>query len=96
MEKFNIVVPPMGESVKSGTLVQWEKSVGDFVDLDDVVAVIETDKVSMDVRCDKAGYLVKTLVQPDETVKVGSVIAEMDTEKKCFVCLQTITEQLKI
>lgn len=36
----------------------------------------------MDVRCDKAGYLVKTLVQPDETVKVGSVIAEMDTEKK--------------
>ena len=35
----------------------------------------------MDVRCDKAGYLVKTLAQPDDTVKVGSPIAEMNTEK---------------
>lgn len=50
----------------------------------------------MDVRCDKAGYLVKTLAQPDETVKVGSVIAEMDTEKNYFVCWQTINEQLQV
>lgn len=35
----------------------------------------------MDVRCDKAGYLVKQLANPDDTVKVGAVIAEMDTEK---------------
>ena len=61
------------------------------MDIDDVVAVVETDKVgvcfvgetqvSMDVRCDKAGYLVKQLANPDDTVKVGAVIAEMDTEK---------------
>lgn len=55
-ERFTIPVPPMGESIKSGnyfatickgigTLVQWEKKPGDFVELDDVVAVIETDKV---------------------------------------------------
>ena len=35
----------------------------------------------MDVRCDKAGYLVKQLANPDDTVKVGGIIAEMDTEK---------------
>lgn len=81
MERFNILVPPMGESIKSGTLVQWEKKPGDHVDIDDVVAVVETDKVSMDVRCDKAGYLVKQLANPDDTVKVGAIIAEMDTEK---------------
>ncbi|KAM7458585.1 hypothetical protein BLSTO_00647 [Blastocystis sp. subtype 1] len=81
LEKFNITVPPMGESIKSGTLVQWEKKPGDHVELDDVVAVIETDKVSMDVRCDRAGYLVKQLANPDDTVKVGSLLAEMNTEK---------------
>ncbi|KAK8794107.1 hypothetical protein WA171_003233 [Blastocystis sp. BT1] len=80
-EKFNILVPPMGESIKNGTLVQWEKQPGEFVDVDDVVAVVETDKVSMDVRCDKAGYLVKQLAKPDDTVNVGAVIAEMNTEK---------------
>ena len=35
----------------------------------------------MDVRCDKAGYLVKQLANPDDTVKVGAIIAEMDMEK---------------
>ena len=35
----------------------------------------------MDVRCDKAGYLVKHLAKPDDTVNVGAVIAEMNTEK---------------
>ena len=35
----------------------------------------------MDVRCDKAGYLVKQLANPDDTVNVGSVLAEMSTEK---------------
>lgn len=55
-ERFTIPVPPMGESIKNGlyvlyyydcigTLVQWEKKPGDFVELDDIIAVIETDKV---------------------------------------------------
>ena len=35
----------------------------------------------MDVRCDKAGYLVKQLAKPDDTVNVGAVISEMNTEK---------------
>ena len=40
----------------------------------------------MDVRCDKAGYLVKQLAKPDDTVDVGSPLAEMDTEKCFIVC----------
>ncbi|KNB45688.1 diapophytoene dehydrogenase [Blastocystis sp. subtype 4] len=79
-EKFNILVPPMGESIKNGTLVQWEKQPGEFVD-----QLLKPTKyrkfVSMDVRCDKAGYLVKQLAKPDDTVNVGAVIAEMNTEK---------------
>ena len=41
----------------------------------------------MDVRCDKAGYMVKQLAKPDDTVKVGAVLAEMNTEKCLWLCL---------
>jgi pyruvate/2-oxoglutarate dehydrogenase complex dihydrolipoamide acyltransferase (E2) component len=43
----------MGDSITEGTLVAFEKKVGDFVSIDDVIAVIETDKVAVEVRADK-------------------------------------------
>lgn len=38
-------VPALGDSISEGTIVAWEKTVGDFVEADDVIAVVETDKV---------------------------------------------------
>lgn len=45
MEKITVKVPTMGDAITEGTVVEWVKSVGDPVAVDDVVALVETDKV---------------------------------------------------
>jgi len=72
-------VPSLGDSVTEGTIVTWEKNVGDYVNADDVLLVIETDKVSIDIRSPKAGVLKKQLVNAGDTVQVGQEVAEVDT-----------------
>lgn len=75
-------VPSLGDSISEGTIVKWEANVGDFVDADGVLVVIETDKVSVDIRSPKAGVLKAQLVKAGETVKVGQDISQLDTEGK--------------
>ncbi|GJQ11199.1 hypothetical protein GpartN1_g2990.t1 [Galdieria partita] len=70
-----IKVPEMGESIKEGTLVSWSKSEGDFVDMDEVIAQIETDKVTVEIRAPQKGILQRRLVKEGDSVKVGSDIA---------------------
>uniref|UniRef100_M4BV61 dihydrolipoyllysine-residue succinyltransferase n=2 Tax=Hyaloperonospora arabidopsidis (strain Emoy2) TaxID=559515 RepID=M4BV61_HYAAE len=67
----DVNVPSMGDSISEGTVVDWLKSTGDSVNADDVVVVIETDKVSVDVRAPHAGTITATLVDKDETVEIG-------------------------
>lgn len=69
---IEVPVPSMGDSIAEGTLVEWTKEVGEYCATDDIVAVIETDKVSIDVRTDKAGTLEGTLAEVDDTVAVGA------------------------
>jgi len=45
LEKITVKVPTMGDAITEGTVVEWVKSVGDPVAVDDVVALVETDKV---------------------------------------------------
>lgn len=52
-----IVVPSMGDSITEGTLISIEKQVGDSVEQDEVIAVIETDKVNVDIRSAYAGVI---------------------------------------
>ena len=54
--------------------------VGDYVEADGVIVVIETDKVSVDIRSPKAGVLKAQLVNAGDTVKVGQDIAQVDTD----------------
>lgn len=74
----NIVVPSMGDSISEGTVVEWLKQVGDPVQVDDVVVVLETDKVSVDVRSSVGGILEKQEASVDDTVNVGAVLAIID------------------
>lgn len=60
-----IEVPSMGDSITEGTLVSLEKAVGDAVIQDDVIAVIETDKVNVDVRAPYTGVLTAVLAAVD-------------------------------
>ncbi|HEY1597102.1 MAG TPA: multifunctional oxoglutarate decarboxylase/oxoglutarate dehydrogenase thiamine pyrophosphate-binding subunit/dihydrolipoyllysine-residue succinyltransferase subunit [Thermoleophilaceae bacterium] len=74
-----ITMPQMGESVTEGTILEWRKQVGDPVDLDEALVDVSTDKVDTEVPAPVAGTLTKILVQPDETVPVGTVLAEIET-----------------
>jgi biotin carboxyl carrier protein len=54
-------VPALGESITEGSIASWTKAVGDKVAVDDVIAIVETDKVTVDIKASYSGTLVKQL-----------------------------------
>ena len=79
MGKYYLKLPKMGESIAEATLTNWLKNVGDKVDIDESVVEIATDKVDSDVPSEYKGVLVKRNFQVDQIIKVGEVIAEIET-----------------
>jgi 2-oxoglutarate dehydrogenase E2 component (dihydrolipoamide succinyltransferase) len=75
-----INVPTMGDSISEGIIVDLPVAPGDYVQTDDVVVVLETDKVSVDVRAPEAGVLVEILGEIDDVVEVGSNLFRLDTD----------------
>jgi len=75
-----IDVPTMGDSITEGTIVDIPVAPGDYVNEDDVVLVLETDKVSVDVRAPEAGVLSEILGEVDDVVEVGSALYKLDTD----------------
>lgn len=65
-------VPSMGDSITEGTIAEWHVAVDDYVNVDDVVVSIETDKVMVEVRATEAGYVTSLSADVDETVEVGA------------------------
>ncbi|UII27980.1 2-oxoglutarate dehydrogenase complex dihydrolipoyllysine-residue succinyltransferase [Fulvivirga maritima] len=78
---LEIKIPEVGESITEVTIGSWLKSDGDYVEQDEIIAEIETDKATQEFPAEAAGIL-KIKVEEGETVEVGSVIAEIDTEAK--------------
>ncbi|CAM9870782.1 unnamed protein product [Discosporangium mesarthrocarpum] len=74
-----VPVPSMGDSITEGTIVEWAKSTGDAVQADEVVVVLETDKVSIDVRAPEAGTLVEQMAAEGDTVEVGVPLMKLNT-----------------
>lgn len=75
-----IEVPTMGDSITEGTIVDMPVAPGDYVQPDEVVLVLETDKVSVDVRASEGGALVEILGEIDDVVEVGSGLYRIDTD----------------
>eukprot|EP00934_Nitzschia_sp_Nitz4_P000159 Nitzschia sp. Nitz4//scaffold322_size40381//12437//13863//NITZ4_007558-RA/size40381-augustus-gene-0.53-mRNA-1//1//CDS//3329547821//159//frame0 len=75
-----IDVPTMGDSITEGTIVDLPVGPGDYVQPDEVVVVLETDKVSVDVRAPEGGALVEVLGEIDDVVEVGSKLFRLDTD----------------
>ncbi|CAH0481312.1 unnamed protein product [Peronospora belbahrii] len=71
-------VPSMGDSISEGTLVEIVKKTGDPVNADDVVLVLETDKVSVDVTSPVAGTIIEVYAQLEENVEVGKPLFTLD------------------
>lgn len=77
---YSVEMPELGESVTEGTVTQWLKKVGDEVAVDEPLLEVSTDKVDTEIPSPAAGVLLKILVEEDETVDVGAVIAEIGEE----------------
>jgi 2-oxoglutarate dehydrogenase E2 component (dihydrolipoamide succinyltransferase) len=75
---FEVKVPAAGESVTEAIIGEWVKKNGEYVERDEVLVVLETDKASMDLVAEQAGKVI-TKAEEGDTVKVGSVIAVIDT-----------------
>ena len=74
-----VTMPQMGVSVAEGTILKWHKRPGDRVEVDEVVCEISTDKIDTEVPSPAAGRLARILVAEDQTVAVGTVLAEIET-----------------
>jgi 2-oxoglutarate dehydrogenase E2 component (dihydrolipoamide succinyltransferase) len=78
--KVEIIVPAAGESVTEADIASWSKLNGDFVEMDDVLLELETDKASMELNAETSGVL--TIVKNEgETVQVGEVIGFITPSK---------------
>ncbi len=74
---IDIKVPAVGESISEVTLVKWLKQDGDYIDRDEVIAELESEKATFEVNAEKAGIL-KTVGKEGDTLKIGDVVARID------------------
>lgn len=72
-------IPSPGESVTEVVIETWLKADGDYVEMDEALAEIQSDKAMLSLNAEKSGKL-KILVQAGETVAVGSIACTIDTD----------------
>src|SRR5690242_610125 len=75
-------MPQMGVSVAEGTVVEWKKRVGDWIEADEIIASISTDKIDTDVEAPATGRVQEILVEVGTTVDVGVVMARIATDAR--------------
>lgn len=72
----------MGESISEATIISWLKNVGDFVEAEETILEVATDKVDSDVPAPVSGVITEILFQKDDVVEVGTVLALIDADGK--------------
>ncbi len=91
---INLIMPKMGESVAEATILKWLKKEGDYIEADEAVLEIATDKVDSEVPSPAAGILSKRLFEEGQVVKVGEIIAILDAENaESNVAANIVTEK---
>ena len=75
-----IKVPILPESINEATVAAWHKKPGDYIELDDVIVEIETDKVVLEVPAEESGVLTEISAEEGETVTEQQVLGLMDDE----------------
>ena len=89
---IEITVPPLPESVTEATLMSWHKKVGDYVNRDENLIDLETDKVVLELPAQQAGVIVEIIEQDGATVTAGQLLAKIDTEAKATAAAPTAAE----
>ena len=80
MARHDIVMPQMGESITNGTITKWTKSVGDEIEIDEILLEISTDKVESEIPAPVGGRVAAILFEEGETIDVGIKIAEIEDD----------------
>ena len=75
----NVLMPQLGESIVEGTIVRWNKQVGDHVDRDEPLLEVSTDKIDAEIPAPAGGIVTEVRAQVGETVPVDSVVAIIGT-----------------
>jgi len=74
---IEIKVPTVGESISEVTLLKWTKKEGEYVERDEVIAELESEKATFEVNAEKAGILFR-LANEGDTILIGDVLARID------------------
>ena len=78
----DVTMPQMGVSVAEGTIADWKKKPGDWIERDETIVEISTDKIETEIPSPVNGRVTEILVEVGVTVPVGEVLARIDTESK--------------
>ncbi len=78
--RLPIEMPNLGHDIEAGKIVAWVKKIGDAVERGDVVAEVETEKVTMEVEAFDAGTLVEIVQDVGSEAGTGEVIAYLESE----------------
>jgi pyruvate/2-oxoglutarate dehydrogenase complex dihydrolipoamide acyltransferase (E2) component len=78
----DVVMPQMGVSVSEGTIVAWRKQPGDWIEYEEPIADISTDKIDTEVPSPAAGRIAEIVVEVGATVEVGTVMARIATDAR--------------
>ena len=81
MNKYNLTLPKMGESVEEATIVNWLKNVGDNIKMDDFIVEVATDKVDSEVPSDVEGVLIEKCFEINDVVKVGETLCVIEVKE---------------
>lgn len=72
-------IPSVGESITEVTIAEWLKADGEYVELDEIIVELETDKATQEFPAEASGIL-RIKIEAGETIDIGTVIAEIDTD----------------
>lgn len=91
---IEIKVPTVGESISEVTLLKWNKKDGDYVERDEVIAELESEKATFEVNAEQAGIL-KTAALEGDSLKIGDLLASIDEKAAKPVGTTAVTEEKK-
>lgn len=76
---LEIKVPTVGESISEVTLVKWLKNSGEWVNRDEVIAELESEKATFEINAEQAG-VIQQIAKEGDTLAIGDVVCSIDTE----------------
>jgi len=80
-DRVDILVPEFGHGLTDALVIEWLVSVGDIIERGDVVAVLETDKSSVDLMAEKPGTVVEIVVEARSITSSGAVLYRLEERR---------------